>query len=1691
MKPLETNDMNKKHAALEVIIALFALCSMAGLYADDRVISPGLGYQPAHAYALYNVESIDKATGSLALRIPLAQLPEGAAGFSAGLTLVYNNKYWEVEPFDSTYELAESFSGGWRLSMAPSLDVEYIASTGESDPCGYYITSELFQLRLTRPDGGRHTFMLSKPVRTMPTACEAGTYRMSQLKNQNAPSVWFTADGSFLRLEIDAPSTSGIWPYNSSWTLYSQDGSSVRYEVASRIIYLQDRNGNKVSITRTVDPLNPAHSYEVMADDFGRTIRLDHFGVDRDEVSQTGHNGTQMVWKVYYGYPGSMTPYAYRCDQSVTMGCTFNALPLLATRLELPNGLSYVFGYDRSFISGSNYRELRTLTLPTGAKIDYGYRLDSNPSPTNWFHILANPVTSKTVSVNGEMIERWEFNYEVNPSTGVYSRSTHKAPDGGITSYEFKPVTYKTGLQPDAGIITKIVNPDGSIVNRDWQNNYPREKPSSLLWANMWIRREWTTTANASGTPVATSVKVFTTDKNGNLTSQEERGWLPYSTALPDPSGALLMRKTVHDYLNGASDSTNMTVTDANAYSYAYLPSPSLPRNLPASVEVRDGAGVVKSRSQFSYTETDPARTVGNLTAEYRWDSTKPGYSEIGQGTELTAANSIVKRYEYTPRGNLRRETDFRNIATSYEYGGIAGCPQGGSTSVDLYRTAAHMGQEETGSLLNFSYAYNCLSGKTIFSSDPNSLPIYSDYDNYGRLTSVVESGYRKTTHVYSDTGLWIVTRNDVQVFNDQQGVSILHYDRLGRVRLARKLEGPVGSAEDAAADESTGIRSDTKYVFSYGRNETWVSNPYRNDDADASSRGWAVTRRDKAGRVCLEEWFAGASSPIVAADCTLSSGTTGAISHRYDAFFNSTLQETADAAGRTRRMYRDVLGRLVAVRTDPTSLKFDTYYQYSTLDALVAARHTGSCAASDPIAAPCAAGQTRVFGYDSLNRVTSASVPEMGGNTISYSYDENGNLTAKLASGNPSLLAAYSYDSLNRIKTRVYGDGVTPSVTYCYDGRTWSGGFGGCTGSPSAPSLGHVTGVGSLASQTAYVYDEAGRVTRSVQTTAGRSFAFDYSYDAGYHLISQTYPSGRKVATGYNALGQPKYSQGQYLGLVTEYAGNTGNGIRYAPHGGLSSMTLGNGIVETRNYNSRLQLTRLQAGELLTLWNCYHATDDPACSTLASAPGNSDEVQGQKIQRGPQSWLQKFSYDPSDRLTSAVEINGWQQTYGYDPYGNRWLSASSGLAVQNTMPTSSSSFAAATNRMVGANSYDWRGNLSIYGAYTLAYDGEDRIVSAGGVAPSMQYEYDGEGKRVRIHTCSASPVCMPGPGAETTLYVYDAFGRLAAEYSPRSASPGTSYFTLDQLGSTRLETDSSGRQIRCGDYTPFGEEIPSGTDGRGSCFAAGDNRIKFAGKERDIETGLDFSLARYYSGSQGRFTSPDPLNIPALQRIDSRTFAAIISNPQNWNGYAYARNNPFANSDPDGYLTIIVPGTFNNHGEWSNSKFQNQVEKTFGEKALVVENNFMLDTPEGRSSAAKQLSAIIEKHKFAPGEKLNIVAHSHGGNVVAEASRAGLNRKIDTLVTLGTPIRPDYSFNESRIGRHLNVFSNNDRVQKLGGMKFDVPGSVVPILIPAGRQLNVAGVKNLDATSQADGHSKLWTMPGTWDKIVAPEIRK
>jgi RHS repeat-associated protein len=288
----------------------------------------------------------------------------------------------------------------------------------------------------------------------------------------------------------------------------------------------------------------------------------------------------------------------------------------------------------------------------------------------------------------------------------------------------------------------------------------------------------------------------------------------------------------------------------------------------------------------------------------------------------------------------------------------------------------------------------------------------------------------------------------------------------------------------------------------------------------------------------------------------------------------------------------------------------------------------------------------------------------------------------------------------------------------------------------------------------------------------------------------------------------------------------------------------------------------------------------------------NNGTVQSITVQAGgpaPLSSLPSFtaqySYDRLNRVSQVVEGANDSRVFNYDQYGNLWVSGATGIAAAG--PTSNV-YNAAKNQ-IGGMGYDNAGNITGNGATSYTYDAENRQTSAtdapGIGGGTVNYLFDGSGQRVeKVFSSGAS-----------TVYVYDAFGQLAAEYSTaQNTSPcATCYLTWDHLGTARVVTDQNGTVMARHDYLPFGEEIPAGYAGRSAPFGNTDYvNPKFTGQMRDQETGLDFFNARYFGPALGRFTSPDPANA-----------GADLTNPQSWNGYSYVRNNPLNSADPSGLV--------------------------------------------------------------------------------------------------------------------------------------------------------------------------------------------
>jgi RHS repeat-associated protein len=152
----------------------------------------------------------------------------------------------------------------------------------------------------------------------------------------------------------------------------------------------------------------------------------------------------------------------------------------------------------------------------------------------------------------------------------------------------------------------------------------------------------------------------------------------------------------------------------------------------------------------------------------------------------------------------------------------------------------------------------------------------------------------------------------------------------------------------------------------------------------------------------------------------------------------------------------------------------------------------------------------------------------------------------------------------------------------------------------------------------------------------------------------------------------------------------------------------------------------------------------------------------------------------------------------------------------------------------------------------------------------------DDTGVVMSVYDAGGQRVATQVGGVLTNVCVYDAMGKLLAEYGAPSADPGgTSYLMSDHQGSPRVVTNTSGAVISRHDYLAFSEELGTvgmRTSGQGYGIADA-TRQKYAGMESDDGSGMATTLWRKYDSSSGRWTSPDPY-----------TASMTIANPQSFN---------------------------------------------------------------------------------------------------------------------------------------------------------------------------------------------------------------
>jgi RHS repeat-associated protein len=173
--------------------------------------------------------------------------------------------------------------------------------------------------------------------------------------------------------------------------------------------------------------------------------------------------------------------------------------------------------------------------------------------------------------------------------------------------------------------------------------------------------------------------------------------------------------------------------------------------------------------------------------------------------------------------------------------------------------------------------------------------------------------------------------------------------------------------------------------------------------------------------------------------------------------------------------------------------------------------------------------------------------------------------------------------------------------------------------------------------------------------------------------------------------------------------------------------------------------------------------------------------------------------------------------------------------------------------------------------------------------------------------------------------------------------------------------------------------------------MSAGVNPL-FTGKERDAESGLDYFGARYFSGLQGRWTSPDK------PFADQHLIA-----PQSWNLYGYVRNNPIILVDTNGEASCETKSGAACRGNWPSAS---GTDRAMLAASVTLMTYGLAGAPAGASVAAAARaggSAATAKYLENPQKYNNLAAE--GAEILLGGGqgppRPAISISLDNLSTI------------------------------------------------------------------------------------------
>jgi RHS repeat-associated protein len=868
-------------------------------------------------------------------------------------------------------------------------------------------------------------------------------------------------------------------------------------------------------------------------------------------------------------------------------------------------------------------------------------------------------------------------------------------------------------------------------------------------------------------------------------------------------------------------------------------PSGTYIYNTPCYTVTKNSAGTTVASTQITYSAT------GHPLSTSKWVS--------------SSSSSLTASATYNSNGTIATATDVNGAVSTYYYNGTGGCNNLLPTSV--VRTGYLIPSLTTAS------QWNCNGGVATQTTAPGAgaggpATSYAYNDPLWRITSMTDPMQNVTSYSYASQTSFEIA----MTFNGGSSTSDKLYTTDG---LYRKIEVQTRTAPGASTFDNT---------ISYGY--SW------------NGTGFAPTQTIPGGTAVTKTQYDAIARPLSIVD-----GGGGTTSYTYAQ--NDVLQSVGPTQTFQKQFQYNGMGQLTSV-CEINSLPgsgacgqtnaatgYLTSYSHDPLGDILGVNEVG---------------QTRTYAYDGVARLTQETNPESG--TTSYTYDSvsaPGTCGGWTSQPGDLLVTTYNdgsavcsvHDGLHRlIRT---GTTNTPNVcrSLVYDSAT----NGNIQSPPSGSSLVNLGGQlveaetddcvwpSPAITDEWYSYDADGHTTDVYQSTpnSGGFYHTTASYFANGAVNTLGGVPGLSGWTfGVDGEGRPysaTYNSSSPIDWVTS--------TTYYPSNPATTITYGDGDTDVYSFDATTgRMNQFQFN--VTTQSLTGVLGWNANWTLGSL-GITDGFNSANTQNC------SYGYDALSRTNSVNCINGsttvWTQNFTLDAFGN--------ISKSGTSSFDATYGANNQEQTVGScvPTYDGRGDLTTdctfptpytyswnsYGdpvtlnSDSLTWDALGREVEMDSGSNYGQILYGPTGKLGLMSGQTAVAIRVPLPGGSTAELLVATGGNVISH--------------SDWLGSGRLWTTYKG-QVVANDvsYAPYGEPYNSSSAAEES----------FTGQSHDTLAGLYDFLYRKNNPVQGRWLSPDPSGMSAVDP----------TNPQTWNRYAYVMNNPLSSVDPYGLANGSIGST-------------------------------------------------------------------------------------------------------------------------------------------------------------------------------------